>query len=124
VLDDLAVFEAEEVRECPARVVGVVGLEVEVGVGGDQVAFRDDAFDVESDVRVLAAQPLDEGDERLRAILGVGVVLDVTGTEVVRDRLLRVPGEGCRLVVDDDLLVALWIRHGADGNFWLLGTST
>jgi hypothetical protein len=46
VLDDFAVVQAEEVGERPSAFVGVVRLEVEVGVGRDKVAFGDDALDV------------------------------------------------------------------------------
>ena len=124
MFDDLAVLQAEEVGECAARILDVAGLEVEVGVGGDQVALADDALDVELEVRVLAAEPLDKADERLRAILGVGVVLDLAGAEVVGDGLLGVPGKRRRVVVDDDLLVVLEVGHELEGILWLPSTST
>jgi len=51
-----------------------------------QVALGDHSLDVQRQVRVLPAQPVDEAGERLGPVLGIGVVLDIAGAEVIRDR--------------------------------------
>ena len=50
-----------------------------------QVALGDHSLDVQRQVRILPAQPVDEAGERLGPVLGLGVVLDIAGAEVILD---------------------------------------
>jgi hypothetical protein len=74
VFDDLAVFQAEEVRQSTPR---GARLEDEVGVRHDHVALGQDALNLQRQPRVLAAQPVDESLERLRPVGSVRIVLDI-----------------------------------------------
>ena len=46
VLDDLAILEAEEVHKRSSRVFWIVGFEIDIRMGCDEIALRDDSLDV------------------------------------------------------------------------------
>jgi hypothetical protein len=46
VLDDLAILEAEEVHKRSSRVSWIVGFEIDIRMGCDEIALRDDSLDV------------------------------------------------------------------------------
>ena len=82
MLDDLAVIrEAEEVDRHGASLV--LRVEPDQRVRHDDVAFGDDALDLDAHLR----ERLDEPDERLSAIRRLRVVLDVLVSEILLHRL-------------------------------------
>src|ERR1700747_1708565 len=46
VLDDLAILEAEEVHKRSSRVFWIVGFEIDIRMGCDEIALRDDSLDL------------------------------------------------------------------------------
>src|SRR5579863_514098 len=46
VLDDLAILEAEEVHKRSPRVFWIAGFEIDIRMGCDEIALRDDPLDV------------------------------------------------------------------------------
>lgn len=77
---------ADVVRQRATGIVRVAQLQVQVGVGHDQVALGSDAADVELQPRVSAVHPCHEGDECLRAVLGNRIVPYDARAEVVVDQ--------------------------------------
>lgn len=84
-----------------------------VAVPHDEIAFGHDPFDVDAQLRELALEPGDEFDERLGAVGGLWVVLDVLRSDVLVHGVLR-PAVVERHGVEaaDDFLVALDVGHG------------
>lgn len=74
MLHDLAIFQPEEVGQ---RASGLAVLQSQVRVRCNHVAFGDDAFDLEGQMWMLRSEPIYVSDERLGAVRGVQVVLDV-----------------------------------------------
>jgi hypothetical protein len=72
VLYNLAVLQAEEIGQRPAR---FPGREDEMRVRGNHVAFSDDALYVEAELRVFPAKPLHKSNEGFGTILRLMIVL-------------------------------------------------
>jgi hypothetical protein len=109
VLDDLALLQAEEVsRGCTP----VFWRGPKQAVGHYHVALGQGALDLETHLGELLGETLNETDERLEAVGGLGVVLDVVRTTVLLCRLGGLPlVEGHVVVGDNRLLVGLGVGH-------------
>ena len=111
MLDDLAVLQAEEVC-CSGS--AVFGRGLQQAVRGDDVAVGDGALDVEAHLGELLHEVRDELNERLEAIGGLRVMLDVVLSTVLFRHLGRFPVvEGHVVVVKHRLLVSFGVTHGS-----------
>ena len=109
MLDDLAVFQTEEVGRGGAPVFGGGLYQT---VRHDYVALGDGTLDLEAHLGELLREALYELDERLEPVGGLGVVLDVVGPAVLLRRLGGLPVVERHVELGEHrLLVRLGVGH-------------
>src|SRR5699024_309848 len=112
MLNDLAVFDAEDVDD---GATGIVRRLLRMDMQGDQIAVCDHAVDGGARLRVVAEEAFKVGVEWLGAVRHEGIVLDVTVADVEPRRLGRAMLVEGQIIEGDDDPGVFGFSRGARG---------